>query len=149
MIKAPFNLDERNVKTIHRIQSILYNITALTLVVIFVYRHNVLGQAFEEIWDIGILMVLNGFFMLGAVLYFGGITFQKFKLKYIVTAYIVFVLLVFIFKSFVITVLNDRPFSFSEIMGDMYIIYIICGLITAFFTLFWYLGKRKVDKELE
>jgi hypothetical protein len=142
-------MDERNVRIARQVQSVLHTFTSLILVAMFVYRHNVMGQAFEEIWDIGLLMVLNGFFMCCALLFFGGIPFAKFKLKFIVLGYLVFVLLVFLFKCVVQFLQNEQPFSLSAVLADMPVIVIICGLIAGIFMLFAYLGKHRVDRDLD
>ncbi len=148
-MKNPFKLDERNVRTVHIVQSLMHSVTTLMLVVIFFCRHNVSGQAFEEIWDIGLLMMVNGFVVLGAFLYYGGIPFDKIQLKLIVIAYIGFVLVMFIFKCLVQFVQKNHPFSFNAVFDDMPVIMIICGLFTGVFFLFAYFGQRKIDIDLE
>jgi hypothetical protein len=142
-------MDERNVRIVKQVQSVMHTLTSLVLVVIFFYRHNVMEQAFAEICDIGLLMILNGLFFCGALLYFGGIPFDRFKIKFIITGYIVFVLLVFVFKCFAQFIQHEQSFSIKAVLAAMPVIMIICGIVASIFILFAYLGKRKTDKELE
>ena len=142
-------MDERNVNIVYKICTIMYIITLMILIGIISYRQFALNQAIGEFNDIAIVVTINVIFLLGAIFYFGGITFKKFKLKYIITAFIVYVLIGFIFTCFKYRVLINPPLSVSEIIGKLYIIVPICGLLTAVWVIFAYLGKRKVDKDLE
>ena len=126
----------------------MYYITMLSLIAILLYRQFVLNQAIEEFKDIANVVTFNVIVMLGAVFYFGGISFRKFKMKSIIITYIVFVIIGFLFTCFKYKVLIDPPLSMSEIAGKLYIIMIICGLLTAFWALLAYLGNRKIGKDL-
>ncbi len=145
-----FNMDERNINIIRSIQSVMYSITLLMLVVMIFRRAFVLDQSFEEFADLGLVIVFNGFFVLGSILYFGGITFQKFKLKYVLAAYFVFVFSGFIVKCLDKRIFTDTPLSYREILTqEMVVITVICTLFTAVFLFFAYFGKRRIDKDLD
>ncbi len=148
-MKVPFRIDERSLGIWHRIQSILHSFTVLALVVMFFYRHNISGQTFEEIWDIGGLMMLNGLFLFTAVLYFGGVSFKRIKIKWVAAAYVVFLVVMFLFISLVETVLKGAPFDFYSIAGRMPVVAVVCGVIVLVFVLFAFMGKRKAARDLE
>ncbi len=145
-----FNMDERNFNIVRNIQSVMYSITLLMLVVIIFRRALVLDQPFEEFSDIGIVILFNGFFVVGSILYYGGISFQKFKLQYILAAYFVFILLGFIVKCFENRIFTDTPLQYSEIITqEMATITVVCTICTVIFLLLAYFGKRKMDNDLD
>jgi len=127
----------------------MYLITLYALIGIALYRQFVLHQAVEEFEDIAIVITFNSICLLGAILYFGGIPIRKFKLKTIIIIYIVFVVLGFLFTLLKYKVLVDPPLSMSDIFGKLYIIVTICGLLMLLWIISAYLGKQKIEKDLE
>ncbi len=148
-MKMPLKIDERNLSVWRRVLSVLHSFTVLALAAMFLYRHNVLGQRFEEIWDIGCLMILNWLFLIVAVLYFGGVNFERIRIKWLAAGYVAFLVIMFLFMSFVETVLEGAPFDFYSIAGRMPVVAIVCGVIVLIFALFAVMGKRKMDRALE
>jgi len=148
-MKPPFKLDERNVRIVHTIQSALYSITLVMIIGIVFYRDWALGQDFGEYRDIGFVLLFNSFFVVLALFYFGGITFQKLKPKYVIGVYIVFVLLVLSVKC-IGYVFEQGSSSFGEmISSEIVIVLVICSLFTALCTFVAYMGKRKAEEHLE
>lgn len=148
-MKIPFKLDERNLDIWRRILSVLHAFTVAALTVMFFYRLNVSGQTFEENWDIGCLMMLNGLFLIAAVLYFGGVNFERIRIKWVVAVYLIYLVVMFLFMSFVETIVYDAPFDFYLIASRMPIIAIACAVVVSVFAFLGYMGRRKVAKDLE
>ena len=149
MTKTALNVDERTRIIVYRIFAMLYSFTILALIGTLLYRQFVLYQPVEEYKDIANILTANVIILLGAIFYFGGITFSKIKLKSIFLIYVAFVIIGFLFTLFKYKVLVEEPLGMGEIFGKIYIIVIICGLLTALWVFFAYLGKRKQEKDLE
>ena len=149
MTKTTFNVDERTRNIVYRICTLLYYVTMLSMIGIMFYRQFVFNQPLEEFQDIANILTANVIILLCAVFYFSGITFSKFKPKSIVLTFLVFVTIGFLFTLFKYKVLTEEPLSMSGIFGKLHIIVIICGILTALWTFFAYLGKRRMDKNLE
>ncbi len=148
-MKMLLKLDERNLDIWRRVQSVLHAITVTSLAAMFFYRVNVSGQTFEENWDIGCLMMLNGLFLVAAVLYFGGVNFGRIRIKWVVAVYLIYLVVMFLFMSFVETVIEGAPFDFYSIAGRMPVIAVVCGVIVSVFVFFGYMGNRRAAKDLE
>ena len=145
MNKTLFGMDERSRLIIYRICTILYYFTMVALMGVLLYRENILKQPVREFNDIAIIFTVNTIVLLGAVLYFGGIIFSRFKIKTILSVYVIFVIIGFLFTFFRYRVFVDPPLSIGEIFNKLYIIVIICGLLTLFWAFLAFLGKKKVD----
>ena len=113
------------------------------------YRQFVLHQSIEQFEDIAVILTVNVLALIGTVLYRGGILFASFRIKYILAAYLAYVVVGFAFTFVKYKFLVEEPLSLNEIFSKLGIIVVICGLIIALFTFFAYLGKRKIDKQLE
>ena len=149
MTKAPFNMDERNRLILFRICTIMYYFTMLALLGVLLYRENILKQPISEFEDIAIIVTVNVLVLLGAVFYFGGITFSRFKIKTILSVYVIFVIIGFLFTFVKNRYFDDPPLSVGEIFNKLYIIVIICGLLTLAWTFLAFLGKRKIDDAID
>ncbi|MFC1725627.1 hypothetical protein ACFL4T_08365 [candidate division KSB1 bacterium] len=149
MTKTPFVMDERNRLVLFRICTIMYYFTMLALMGVLLYRENVLNQPIREFNDIAIIFTVNVIVLLGAVFYFGGITFSRFKIKTVLSVYAIFVIIGFLFTFIRNRFFVDPPLSMSEIFNKLYIIVIICGLLTLLWTFFAFLGKKKLDKVIK
>ena len=148
-MKMQLKIDERNLSVWRRVLSVLHSFTALALVVMFLYRHYISGQSFEDIWDIGCLMILNGLFLSVGVLYLGGVNFEKIRIKWLAVGYLVFLVIMFLFMSFIDTFVEGTTFDFYSIADRMPIIAIVSGVIMLVFVFFAVMGKQKIDKDLE
>jgi len=149
MSKAPLNLDERNINIILRICTVLYVLTLASLIVTQLYRQFVLHQATQEWQDIANIIAFNVIFLLGSVLYLGGITPQKVKLGHILVLYAGFVLIGVIFTIFKYAILLGQKVSLAEVRNYLVIVSVICGALIAAWGLLTYLGKKRIEKRLE
>jgi len=149
MSKAPLNLDERNINIILRICTVLYVLTLASLIVTQLYRQFVLHQATQEWQDIANIIAFNVIFLLGSVLYLGGITPQKVKLGHILVLYAGFVLIGVIFTIFKYAILLGQKVSLAEVRNYLVIVSVICGALIAAWSLLTYLGKKRIEKRLE
>lgn len=149
MSKTPFNLDERNVNIILRICTVLYVLTLVSLIVTQLYRQFVLGQATEEWQDIANILTFNVLVLVGSILFLGGITPQKVKLRHILMLYAGFVLLGVVFTIFKYAVLLGEQVNLAEVKEYLLIVSAICGVLVAVWSLLAYLGGKRMEKRLE
>jgi len=149
MKKPPFSMDERGKEVVLKVCSTMYVLTLMALIGTMFVRQFVLGQPVRQFEDIAIIVTTNSLVLIVAVLYLGGIVFQKLKLRYIVTGYVIYIIVGFSFTFIKYRILTSPPLSMGETFGKLSIVVIICGLITALFVLFAFLGKRRVEKDLE
>lgn len=147
-MKAPFPLDERNVNVIRAVCTIMYLITLLLLISTMFHRQFVLNQATEEFEDIAIIITLNTVCLIAAVLYFGGLTFEKIKPFKLLSLYTGFVALGFSFTLFKYFILLDQPMSVDEILDKFVVVASILALLMVFYMIFAYFGKKKIDKDM-
>jgi len=149
MKKNPFSADERGKEVVRKVCTTMYGLTLTALIGTMFFRQFVLGQAVRQFEDIAIIVTANALVLVVAVLYLGGIVVQKFKPKYIVTGYVLYIVIGFSFTFIKYRVLTTPPLSIGATFGKLSTVVIICGLITALFVLFAYLGKRRVERDLE
>jgi hypothetical protein len=149
MNKAPLNLDERNIHIILRICTVLYVLTLALLIVTQLNRQFVLHQATREWQDIANIIAFNVIVLLGSVLYLGGVTPQKVKLRHILVVYVCFVVIGVIFTIFKYAVLLGQKVDLAEVGNYLLIVSVICGALTAAWSLLAYLGKKRIEKRLE
>ncbi|UCE48395.1 MAG: hypothetical protein JSW47_22725 [Phycisphaerales bacterium] len=148
MKKNPLNMDERNLNITCRICTVMYLITLAALMGIMIVRQFTFDQPVDQFEDIAILVTANVIFLVGAILYFGGVTFGKLKIRFILAGYVIYVVVGFAFTFVKYRFLTDPPLSLGQTFGKLNIIVTICGLLVAGFALFAYLGRRKVEKDL-
>ena len=147
--KKPFlNMDERNKQIALRIIAIMYYLTIFAMQGIAIYRQFVLGQELSEFEDIAILMTINSLFLISALLYFGGIPVRKLKIKTIILAYLVFVVLGSLFTYAKYNIFGNSDLSFKQLFDKLIIVCAIIGIMMAFWILLSILGKRRTEKEI-
>lgn len=149
MNKVTLNLDERNINIILRICTVLYILTLASLIVTQLNRQFVLHQATQEWQDIANIIAFNVIVLLGSVLYLGGITPQKVKLRQILVLYAGFVIIGVIFTIFKYAILLGQNVSLAEVRNYLLIVSAICGALIAAWSLLAYLGKKRIEKRLE
>ena len=148
--KKPFlNMDERSRLVALRIIAIMYFLTIVSMLFIVIYRQFALGQELRDLEDIAIITTVNSLFLISALLYFGAIPIRKLKVKGILLIYALFVLLGSAFTFVKYNLVKSPGLTFRELFDKLIIVYAVTGIIMAFFVLFSFLGKRKMEKELE
>ena len=148
--KKPFlNMDERNRQIAYKVISIMYFLTLFAMQGIVIYRQFALGQDLGDFEDIAIIMTVNSLFLISALLYFGAIPIRKLKAKSIIFIYLVFVILGSLFTYFKYNVFQGAGLTHEQLFNKLIIIFTIIGLLMGFWILLSYMGKRRMDKELE
>ena len=148
--KKPFlNMDERNKQIAYKVISIMYFLTIFAMQGIVLYRQFVLGQELGDFEDIAIIMTINSLFLISALLYFGAIQIRKIKVKVIILTYVVFVVLGSLFTYAKYNIFQSPGLSFAQLFDKLIIVITIIGLIMGFWILLSFLGKKRIDKELE
>lgn len=148
--KKPFlNMDERSRLVALRIIAIMYFLTIVSMQFIVIYRQFALGQELQDFEDIAIITTVNSLFLISALLYFGAIPVRKLKIKRILLIYALFVVLGSAFTFVKYNLVRSPGLTFMELFQKLVIVYAVTGIIMVFFVLFSFLGKRKMEKELE
>lgn len=148
--KKPFlNMDERNKQIAYKVIAIMYFLTIIAIHGIVIYRQFALGQELSDFEDIAIIMTVNSLFLISALLYLGAIQIRKLKIKSILLAYIVFVVLGSLFTYAKYNIFQSPGLSFGQLFDKLIIVITIIGLIMGFWILLSILGKRRLDKNLE
>ena len=142
------NIDERNLNTIRKVCTVLYFINILLLSFILVYREFVLHQNIKEFTDIANLLVFHVVVAISAILYLGGISIPKIRLRTIFLIYFAFVTVGFLYTLFINNVLLNQPLSIYAAFEKLFIIIVICGLFMLVYGLFAYFGYRKIEKDI-
>ncbi len=150
MVKFSRNLDERSVRIIQEWFTVSHTIMTFLMIAMFLRRLHILGQSFDDNWDIGLLIILNGAFLLGGILYRGGINWPRFEPKWILLVYILFCFLVVMFKVAIEVLAKGRPFDLGLLTGqDLLVILVVCTVVAALFFAIAFFGKQKLEKDLE
>jgi len=148
--KKPFlNMDERSRLVALRIIAIMYFLTIVSMQFIVIYRQFALGQELRDFEDIAIITTVNSLFLVSALLYFGAIPVRKLKIKSILLIYALIVVLGSAFTFVKYNLVRSPGLTFMELFQKLIIVYAVTGIIMVFFVLFSFLGKRKMEKELE
>ncbi|MBT5875996.1 MAG: hypothetical protein HOH43_21395 [Candidatus Latescibacteria bacterium] len=147
-MKADFHLDERSRGIIHGVCTIMYLITLVMIMVAMFYRQFVLLQPTGVFEDLAVILTINAAVLLSAVLYFGGLSFEKIKPVRLITLYVGFVALGFAFTLVKYFVLLDQPLSSAAMLSKLGIIAAILAILTGLNVLFAYLGKRKTERQM-
>lgn len=142
-------MDERNKEVAMKIMSVMYLLTILALQGVIIYRQLALGQDIRDFEDFAAIMVVNTIFLVSALLYFGAIPIQKIKIRYLIGIYLLMIVLGSLFTYLKYRVFMNQTMTFQQLFDKLIIIFAITGLLLLFFILFAYLGKRKLEKELE
>jgi hypothetical protein len=148
--KKPFlNMDERGHQLALRIVAIMYFLTILSMQFILIYRQFVLGQEIREFEGIAIITTVNSLFLVSALLYFGALPVRKLNIKSILLVYGLVVLMGSAFTFVKYMLVRTPGLTFRELFDKLIIVYAVSGIMMAFFALFSFLGKRRLEKELE
>ena len=142
-------MDERNKLVACNVISKMYFLTIISMVGIVIYRQFFLGQDISEFEDVAIIMTVNTLFLISSLLYFGALPIRKLKIKSILLIYFAFIVLGSLFTYAKYNIFRSQGLSLEQLFDKLIIIFIITGLMMGFFVLFSFLGKRKIDKELE
>ena len=146
---SPFHaIDERNKQIAYKVIAVMYFITILGLQGILLYRQFALGQSIEMFEDIAIVVTVNSLFLVTALLYFGAIPLQRIRPKMVLLFYLLIVIAGTLFTYLKYNVFGTAALTARDMFDKLIIIFSISGLIVLFWLLFWYLGKRKLEKEL-
>lgn len=142
-------MDERNRQIAHRTMSIMYIMTIVSLQFMILYRQLVLKQPTEEFEDMAILATVNSLFLVTGLLYFGAIPIQRIRIKTILFFYFLILILGSAFVWLKYQWIAETPLSNAALLDKMIIVASITGIIVLFWVLFSWLGKRKMEKDLE
>ncbi|MFC2118958.1 hypothetical protein ACFLTI_07840 [Bacteroidota bacterium] len=142
-------MDERNRQIAYKVISIMYFLTIFAMQGIVLYRQFALGQELGDFEDIAIVMTINSLFLISALLYFGAIQIRKMKVKIILLTYVVFVVLGSLFTYAKYNIFQSPGLSFAQLFDKLIIVITIIGLIMGFWILLSFLGKKRLDKELD
>ena len=142
-------MDERNKLVAYKVIAVMYIFTILAIQAIVIFRQFALGQDIHDFEDIAIVMVINSLFLITALLYFGAIPVQKLKIRTILVAYALIIVLGSLFVFLKYNVFQDPGLSFKQLLHKMLIVTAVSGLMVLFFLIFSLLGKRRAEKELE
>ena len=147
--RMPFNMDERSKQVAYKIITVMYLLTILSMQGIVLYRQFALGQELKDFEDLAIIMTVNSLFLISALLYFGAISIRKLSIKSILLIYLLMVILGSAFTYAKYNLVRSPGLSFMELFDKLIIVFAILGIMMFFFILFSYLGKRRLDKEIE
>jgi hypothetical protein len=148
--KKPFlNMDERNKQVAHKVIAVMYFLTILAMQGIVLYRQFVLNQEMSDFEDIAIIMTINSIFLTSALLFFGAIQIRRLRIRSILLIYIVFVIIGSLFTYAKYNIFQSPALSFGQLFDKLIIINAIIGLLLGFWILLSYLGKKRLDKELQ
>lgn len=142
-------MDERSKQVAYKIMAIMYLLTILSMQAIVLYRQFALGQELRDFEDLAIIMTVNSLFLISALLYFGAISIRKLSIKSILLIYLLLVVLGSAFTYVKYNLVRSPGLSFMELFDKLIIVFAILGIMMFFFIMFSYLGKRRLDKEIE
>ena len=142
-------MDERNKQIAIKVIAVMYFFTIIAMQGIIIYRQFALGQNISDFEDIAIIMTINSIFLISALLYFGALPIRKLKVKSIVLIYLAFVVLGTAFTYAKYNLFQSPGLSFEQLFDKLKIITAIIGLLMGFWILLSFLGKKRIDKELE
>ena len=142
-------MDERNKQIAIKVIAVMYFFTIIAMQGIIIYRQFALRQNISDFEDIAIIMTINSIFLISALLYFGALPIRKLKVKSIVLIYLAFVVLGTAFTYAKYNLFQSPGLSFEQLFDKLKIITAIIGLLMGFWILLSFLGKKRIDKELE
>lgn len=145
----PFlNMDERNKQIALKVIAMMYFFTFISLLGIMFYKQFALGKTVADFEAVAILVTVNVIFLISALLFFGALPIRRLKFKNIIVLYIVFVLMGSIFTYVKYNIVRKSNLSVEQLAEKLFIIFTLTALLMGFWMLFSYLGKRKIEKEL-
>jgi|WetSurMetagenome_2_1015567.scaffolds.fasta_scaffold712349_2 hypothetical protein len=144
-MKGPgLQTDERTVSISRKICTRLYFLTIAALWLDVCWRQFISGQPLEEFIDLAVLMTANVIFVIGAMLYYGGIAVPKIRASAVVMLYCVCVA---VGTGF--TIYKYHMGSAREILFKVVLISAITGVVVLLYVVAAYLGSRKADRKIE
>ena len=150
MSKKPITFDERELNVYRSFITVLYFLTLAALISIQLYRQFVLGQPSEQWDDIALLITANVLLLLGGGLFLSGrIDLQKFKPHYFIIGYAAFVLIGLLFTIFKYSVLLGQNVSLVQVWEYLLTILPITAILVVGWGLLAFLGRRRMEKQLE
>ncbi len=144
MSRKGIGLDERNRAIMGKICTILYTATIYFLVGDIFYRQIILHQTPEQFEDIAALMTANVLAFIGLMLYFGGVSIGRFSFTKLFAGYAAFLVLGIVFTTIKYW---GHPASF--LFDKAVIVFTICTIMVAVAALVGYLGKRRIERDIE
>ena len=108
-----------------------------------------LPEEMGDFEDIAIIMTINSLFLISALLYFGAIQIRRLKIKSILLVYAFLVVLGSLFTYAKYNIFQSPGLSFEQLFDKLIIVIVIIGLIMGFWILLSFLGKKRLDKEIE
>jgi len=106
MNKRFLKLDEREIRVIRKVSSVLYVLTLYSLIGIQLYRQFALQQPSREWNDIAILISFNVIVWIGSLLYLSGdVNLKAVRIRYLIGGFIGFLIIGLAFTIFKYTVL--------------------------------------------
>jgi len=148
MKRFNLNIDERNLRVMQKVCTVMYYLNILILAFILFHRQFVLHQSTNEFTDIANLLVFNVIVAVAAILYLGGITFPRIRLRTMSLIYLAFVTIGFLFTLFKYNMLLKQSLSVNQVFEKLLIILVICAGFIFVYGLFAYLGYRKIEKDI-
>jgi hypothetical protein len=147
--KAFLNMDERSKLIAYKVIAVMYFLTILAMQAVAIYRQFALGQEISDFEYFAIILTVNSLFLIAALLYFGAIPLQKIKIKSVLLLYLLIVVLGSIFVYVKYNIFKDAGLTTFELFNKLKIVFAITGLMVLFFAILSYLGKRRIDKDLD
>ncbi len=142
-------MDERGKMMAYKVISIMYFLTIIAIQGIVLYRQMALGQDIHDFEDLAIIMTINALFLISALLYFGAVQIRKLKIKALLIIYLLIVVLGSAFTYVKYNIIEGLNLSMYQLMDKLFIIMAITGLILLFWVFFSFLGKRRLEKDIE
>lgn len=147
--KAPILMDERSKLLAYRIISLMYILTILSLQGVILYRQLVLGQDIHDFEDLAVIATINAIFLVAALLYFGAVSLRRIPIRTILLVYLLILVLGTAFIYLKYEIIQDAGLGLSGVLGKVYVVASISGLLVLFWVLMSILGKRRTDRSLE
>ena len=118
-------MDERSKQIAYKVIAVMYFLTIIAMQGISIYRQFVLGQSIHDFEDLAIIMTINSLFIVSALLYFGAIPIQKFKIKSILLGYAAIVVLGSLFTYAKYNIFQSPGLSIQQLLDKLFIIFSI------------------------
>jgi hypothetical protein len=150
MNKRFLKLDEREIRVIRKVSSVLYVLTLYSLIGIQLYRQFALQQPSQEWNDIAILISFNVIVWIGSLLYLSGdVNLKAVRIRYLIGGFIGFLIIGLAFTIFKYTVLLGQPLSIQQVLDSFFIVLKVSTVLLGSWGLLAYLGNRRMEKRIE
>ena len=142
-------MDERSKLVGYKVVAFMYFMNVFALLGIVLYRQLVMGQDMKNFEDVALLLTVTSIFLFSFLLYFGAITIRRFKLKTILLGFVIMLVLGILFVVIKYSIKANALVTLTFVLGKIYIMASILGLMFGFWALMAFLGKKKMEKEIE